>query len=269
MGGRQMVVAVVIGAGLAAGATGCGDGGGGDGGGGSATAGGAGTASGGTAAPNGVESLEPRQIVDRSVQALKDSHSVHVTGRVNSDGETTTVDLAMDSDAHCAGTMSLDGQGGFRVVKVGEQLWIKPDQEFWQAHGGPAIAQLVGDKYLRTTIDNPDFSDVASLCDLNGMADLIGTDNGPLSAGTRTTVEGAPVVSVITTQDGAPGTLYVAVQGRPYPVRLEKIGGTDTGQLDFKDFGARVAATAPSEDQSLDLDELQRESGATGRPSTV
>ncbi|MEU9128169.1 hypothetical protein AB0D08_08660 [Kitasatospora sp. NPDC048540] len=265
MGGRQIVVAVLMGAGLTA-ATGCGGGGAGGGG---SSAQPAAASSADPSAPNGVESLAPREIVDKSVQALKESHSVHVAGQVSSAGSAVTIDLAMDGDAHCAGSMSLDGEGGFGVVQLGEQLWIKPDQTFLETHGGPAIAALVGDKYLRTTTANTDFADVGSLCDLNTIADLIGTDNGPLGQGSRTTVDGTPVVTVQTTQGDSPGTLYVAVQGRPYPVRLETNGGSEGGRLDFKDFGAQVAATAPPADRTLDLDELQRESGATGAASPV
>ncbi|MEV4613671.1 hypothetical protein AB0K43_13915 [Kitasatospora sp. NPDC049258] len=275
MGGRQMVVAVLVGAGLTAAAGGCASGGSGSGSGGSApaTAAPSGSAPAGASAapasPNGVETLEPREIVERSAQALKDGRSVRVTGEVDSAGEGITIDLAMDADANCAGTMSMAGQGGFRLVKVGQQLWIKPDAAFLDANAGPAIAQLIGDKYLRTTVDNADFAEVGSLCDLNAIIDLVGTRNGPLSAGTRTTVEGAQVISVITTQDGLPGTLYVSVEGRPYPVRLEKVAGEESGRLDFKDFGAQVAATPPAPNQTLDLDELQRESGATGPTTTV
>ncbi|MER8184325.1 hypothetical protein [Kitasatospora sp. NPDC094015] len=278
MRGRQMVVAVLVGAGLTAGAGGCASGGSGSQGAdpapaatpsGSAATGASGSPATPAASPNGVEALEPREIVERSAQALRDGRSVRVTGDVDASGEGISIDLALDADANCAGTMNMAGQGGFRLVKVGQQLWIKPDAAFLAANAGPAVAKLIGDKYLRTTVDNQDFAEVGALCNLNSIVDLISTHNGPLSAGTRGTVEGAQVVSVMTTQDGGPGTLYVSVEGRPYPVRLEKVAGEEAGRLDFKDFGAQVAATPPAPEQTLDLDELQRESGATGPTTTV
>ncbi|WP_441247261.1 hypothetical protein [Kitasatospora sp. McL0602] len=212
--------------------------------------------------PNGVEGLAAKEIVSKSAQALKDAGAAKVTGQVTDGGQQTTLDLRMDTAANCSGTMGLAGQGSFQLVKQGTQLWIKPDQAFWQSHGGPATAQLVGDKYLRTTSDNPDFADVASLCDLKQIADQVVSGPSQVSIGSQTTVDGQQALAVNGTDNDEKGTLYVALRGRPYPLRLEKTGNSP-GKLDFKDFGTPVPTTTPSPDQSVDLDQLQKEVSAT------
>jgi len=222
-------------------------------------------AAGGSA--NGVENLPARQIVTRSVQALKDGHSARAVGALTSTGQRISLDLALDTDANCSGTMSLGPDGSFQLVKVGQDLWLKPDQTFWESHGGSAVAKLVGDKYLKTTADNTDFGDVTSLCDLGQLADSIGRNTGPLTTGPQTTVQGTPAVTVTGTDQGEPGTLYVATQGRPYPLRIEKTSGSESGGIDFRDFGTPVPTTTPSPDQTVDLDQLKREVGSA--PSTL
>ncbi|MER5640549.1 hypothetical protein ABT095_26820 [Kitasatospora sp. NPDC002227] len=222
---------------------------------------GCGSGGGGSTAPtsaqpsgNGVESLGAKDIVARSVQTLKDGRSAHLTGQTSSDGQTVTMDLAMDTTGNCAGTVSQTDQGTFKLVKLGKQVWVKPDAAFWQTHGGPATAQLVGDKYLKTSSDNPDFAQLASVCDLNTLADSIGSVD-TVTTGGRTTVNGTDAVALNGTKGADSGTVYVAVTGKPYPLRIEKSGG----KLDFKDFGTPVPTTTPSPDQSIDLDELNRE----------
>ena len=68
-------------------------------------------------------------------------------------------------------------------------------------------------------------------------------------------------MTVTGTKDGQPATLYVATTGKPYPLRLVR-SGTDTAKIGFKDFGVPVPTTTPSPDQSIDLDQLNKEIGS-------
>ncbi|GAA4874862.1 hypothetical protein [Kitasatospora terrestris] len=218
---------------------------------------------------NGVAELSAQQLVGRSVQALKEGRSARAAGSLTSEGEQIGLDLALDTGANCAGTMTLGPDGGFALVKIGNDLWIKPDAAFWATHGGSAVSDLVGDRYLRTTADDADFADVASLCDLDDLADSIGRNAVDVAKGPRTTLRGIPAVTVTGRNEGEPGTLYVATEGRPYPLRLEKATGPEVGGIDFTDFGVPVPAAAPPPDRSVDLDELRRRTGSGGGPTTV
>ncbi|MCU7822740.1 hypothetical protein [Kitasatospora sp. DSM 101779] len=249
------------------------------------TAGGApgtapGSSAGGTAArssapasaqpENGVAALPGPEIVQRSVAALKEAGSVRITGRGSSQGQTVTFDLSADTAGNCAGTMGLSGQGTFRLVKLGTQLWVKPDEVFWRTHGGAATEDLVGDKYLKTTTDNTDFSEIGTVCDLDALGSaLVEQTPGGLAVGRPVTVDGTPAVPVTGTADGATSTLTVATRGRPYPLRMERTGGEETGRVELKEFGTPVPTQTPAPSDTIDLDRLNGGGDEPTDPSTL
>ncbi|MFF4342106.1 hypothetical protein ACFY00_19530 [Kitasatospora sp. NPDC001540] len=252
----------VTGAALAAAlAVGCGGSGGpgGAGGGGSPAASGTGSAVSASAAAatsdgdNGIGQLPADQVLQQSVQALKGAGAVRTVGAVSSQGARIDLDLRLDTAGNCTGTLGQSGVGSFQVVKAGPDLWVKPDQEFWRTHGGEALSRLVGDRYLKTGSDNPDFAEIGELCDLTGLADQLGTGRTGLAKGAPTTVEGRPALTLTADSGTGTGTLYVATTGSPVPLKLEK----STGTVEFSDFGTPVPSATPGPEQSLDLDQLQ------------
>ncbi|WP_354643517.1 hypothetical protein [Kitasatospora camelliae] len=217
---------------------------------------------------NGVDRLEPREIVDRSVQALKDGYSARAAGWISDAEQEIAIDLVLDTDADCTGVLSLGEAGSLQLVKSGATLWVKPDALFWAARGTSDLARQVGDRYLRTTETDPDFADVAALCDLVQFADSIGREGGTLSRGDRETVGGTPAIAVESSGTEDPGRLYVATEGRPYPLRLEKTGA-ELGRIDFTEFGVPVPTAVPSPEESVDLDQLRQGPGGAESPQPV
>ncbi|BAJ27265.1 hypothetical protein KSE_14370 [Kitasatospora setae KM-6054] len=201
---------------------------------------------------NGVERLTADEALERSVAALKAAGTVRVAGAVTGQGGRIEMDLRIDTAGNCAGTLSQSGTGGFQVVKAGPDLWVKPDAAFWAGHGGSAMSDLVGDRYLKTTADDPDFGDIAELCDLNTIADQLGGARSELTKGEPTTVQGRPALPLAGDAGSGTGTLYVAATGDPVPLKLEK----STGSVEFSEFGTPVPSATPGPDQSLDLDRL-------------
>ncbi|WP_143200458.1 hypothetical protein [Kitasatospora sp. CB01950] len=222
----------------------------------------AGTTTAASSAPgpdNGAAAQQPAEILQRSAQALRDARSVRAVGTVAGGGAPITMDLRLDLDGNCTGTLSESDVGGLQVVKAGQQLWIKPDQAFWQNHGGSAMADAVGDRYLKTTSDDPDFGEVTGLCDLGSLADQLGAADD-LTKGATSTVQGRPAVALSRTTDGGTTvTLYVATDGQPVPLRLEQEAGT----VDFSEFGTPVPSATPGPDQSVDIDQIQPEASPT------
>ncbi|WP_285738263.1 hypothetical protein [Kitasatospora phosalacinea] len=250
----------VTGAALAAAlVVGCGGSGGPDGAGSGPAASGTGSAVSASAAAatrdgdNGVGQLPADQVLQQAVQALKGAGAVRTVGAVSSQGARIDLDLRLDTAGHCTGTLGQSGVGSFQVVEAGPDLWVKPDQEFWRTHGGEALSQLVGDRYLKTTSDNPDFAEIGELCDLTGLADQLGTGKTGLAKGAPTTVQGRPALTLTADSGTGTGTLYVATTGSPVPLKLER----DSGTVEFSDFGTPVPSATPGPEQSLDLDQLQ------------
>ncbi|MFD8600296.1 hypothetical protein ACFV1L_35380, partial [Kitasatospora sp. NPDC059646] len=242
-------------------AAGCG----GPGGSGGPSAAGSPAAAGAAASDNGVAALPAAEILQRAVQALKDARSVRETGTVAGDGLTVSVDLRLDVAGSCTGTLRQAGYGGFQVVKAGQELWVKPDHAFWENNGDPALAELVGDRYLKTTSDNPQFAEVVDFCDLGALANKLGSGGSDLTRGAATTVQGRSAITVTGHSDTGSGTLYVATGGPPVPLRMERDTG---GAVDLGEFGTPVPAATPGPDQSVDLDQLQP-GASPSAPATV
>ncbi|MDH6126947.1 hypothetical protein [Kitasatospora sp. GP82] len=219
--------------------------------------------------PNGVEKLPPKDIVTASINALKQGQAAHVNGRLDDGTVVVTLDLSMDVAGDCTGSVGVTSLGTFQLIKVGDQLWIKPDQAFWQNHGGAAASALIGDRYLKTTSANPDYGVLGSVCDLSALADSLNPQGVSLSGGPQSTVNGTPAATVLGAKGPEKGTLAVAMLGSPYPLHFDRAGGVGGETLDFKDFTVPVSPTTPRPDQSIDVDQLGQLTSPGASPTSV
>jgi hypothetical protein len=208
--------------------------------------------------------LTGAQIADRAVEATTGARSLRMTGDVPDDesGGTIKIDLAMDRQGECAGTMSLDGQGEAELIKTGGTLYMKYDEKFLraQSEGEPAadtdaaVAMLAG-KWTKMAATGQDAKDMAGFCDLGTMLGDMEGAGQDVTRGKPATVGGAPAL-VLHEKDGADrNTLYVATEGKPYLLRFDSASEQDPGTMTFSAYDEPVAAKAPS-GEVLDLDAL-------------
>jgi hypothetical protein len=131
---RSAVAAALVGIAMLAGATACG----------TAASGQSGKAAASTAPANPLAGLTADQIATRAVANLKAASSVHYAGSVNDSNATYTVNLTA-STKNCTGTFGIVGKGSFVLLKIGQTLWIKPDNKFWTSEGAtPEFLRLDG-----------------------------------------------------------------------------------------------------------------------------
>jgi hypothetical protein len=139
-----------------------------------------------------------------------------------------------------------------QIRKIGRSVYQKADREFWHTALGPAADRIPADKWIKVPITEKSLTDIADLLQQDRMAGLIGL-SGTLSTGVFETVNGVEAVPV--TSDGRDkATVYVAITGKPYPVRLET--GTKVIRVDFLDYGRPVTITAPPASQVAEFDAL-------------
>ncbi|MFF3734428.1 hypothetical protein ACFYXM_30040 [Streptomyces sp. NPDC002476] len=222
---------------------------------------------GGTArADNGIDTLSAQQIADRSRDALLGVRSLHLGSRGDLSGRNPSarLELTMDRDGNCDGSVDLGGgRGSVRIVKRADDVWLKPDADFWKNQvpvGGPAFAAILDGRYLRASADDPRLHGVTAGCDLDHLRRLVvdnaENDRGTLNKGRRTTLDGAPVVPLTRIRDGRTLTMYVAATGRPYPLRITVEGGGAHAVADLSAFDAPVPATTPPPDETYDVNAL-------------
>ncbi|MEV8537261.1 hypothetical protein [Streptomyces sp. NPDC051211] len=221
----------------------------------------------GAAAPggNGIEDEPAHVIAEKGRQSLLDARSLRWEGQTRDATGTYTVDLRLDRDGNCAGTVALGPKGGrLEIVKRGQDVWMKPDAAFMKAHvPGPAgeeLLELLDGRWMHGAADDASLRELAASCDVNHLQREYMSE--PFSAedvekGAKALVEGTPAITV-TGRSGADwATFYVATEGKPYLLRIQgQMGGT-RGEADFSDYDKPVPSKTPSAAESLDLSKLR------------
>ncbi|MFF2409699.1 hypothetical protein [Streptomyces sp. NPDC058092] len=217
-------------------------------------------------ADNGIDKLSAQQIADRSRDALLSARSLHLSARgtLGRGSPSTTLDLTLDRDGNCTGSVDLGrSQGSVRIVKRGNDIWVKPDADFWKnqvPNGGAAFAAILNGRYMKGSATDPRLRDVTDGCDLDTFQKLVrdhaDNDRGTLNKGRKTTLDGAPVVPVTRLRDGRTQTLYVAATGKPYPLRITVRGGGANAVVGLSAFDKPVPTATPPPDQTYDINAL-------------
>lgn len=226
----------------------------------------------GTAAA--VDEPSARELATQAKDNLLDARSVHLklTDRGTSPGAgqtlPTSMDLALDRDGNCAGTLRMGSNGGkVEIVKRGHEVWMKPDAAFWKAQvpgsQGEAVAELFKNRYIHGSTEDAMLKGMADTCDLDAFQKDIATPDSsgatPLTKGEETTVDGTKVIPLNGREDGRRTTLYVTSDS---PHRLvsatQKGDGTDM-TLSFTDYDEPVPSHTPPPDDSVDVGKLKEE----------
>ena len=183
--------------------------------------------------------------------AATNASSAHVSGSLNSNGTPITLDLTTARGKGAKGSMSTSGLS-FDLVRIGDTVYIKGSDEFLKHFAGPAIAQLVHNKWLKASATHGRLRSLAPLTNLGALFAGISSHHGPLTNAGKTTYKGQSAVVIRDTSDGS--KLYVAATGKPYPLAI--VGGKrgQSGTIGFDNWNESVSLSAPS--HALDISQF-------------
>ncbi len=198
------------------------------------------------------------EIQDQVAEDMTNLQSVRMAGDITKDGESIAIDLALNTEGECAGSIKLAGGSADIIVGAGGQF-LKGDDALWEAFmGSPQsakqITEVLGDKWALLPADGEGF---ASFCDLDGLLeefDSVDADDGTVSIGEQADIEGTSALELIS-EDDTPTSIWVATEAPHYIVQIES-QGEDAGTINFSDFDVEVGAEAPPEDEVVDLSKL-------------
>jgi len=220
---------------------------------------------GGTAAQadDDIESLPADQIADRSREALLDARSLHLRaqGDLGEDRAPMTVDLSLDRDGNCAGDVDLgEDEGSVEIVKRGDDVWLKPDADFWENQvpiGGQTFEDILAGRYMKGSASDSRLRPVVEACDLDTFRELVSDNTGKagttFTKGGVTTVDGVRTVPVTTAGHGQRITAYVDTGGEHHPVRITLRGDGADAAADLSGFDEPVPTATPAPDETVDV----------------
>ncbi len=198
---------------------------------------------------------------DIQAAAIEDTQaieSVHLAGTVTQGDGEIGLDISMNTDGDCDGTVSRGEDGEAQVTSLDGTSWFKPDEAFWRAQAGPQADQilaLVGDKWVLLPEGDQSFS---SFCDLDQLLGQIGEDPETTEKGDTEDVDGEEAVQLTRKgDDGGTITAWVAVDDPHHILKIEQSGGDGPGSFTFSEFDEEVDVEPPGEDEVVDLSQLQ------------
>ena len=190
---------------------------------------------------NGVADKSADDIAAAATSAVQKANSVHVSGPIARQGFPTALDLTLANGKGATGSMSA-GPLSFRIVALGNEVYINGSSSFWRRYGNNSIAQLLTGKWLKAPTSGQ-FAGLAVLADMRSLFNQLLGHHGKLVKGDQKTVRGQKVIALKDTGNG--GILYVATTGKPYPIQVVK-GGSQGGELDFDRYNQPVTLKAPA-----------------------
>jgi hypothetical protein len=183
------------------------------------------------------------QILADAQAAAKSASSVHMI-LSGVPGQFTGASLDMSRGNGASGTFTA-GKSSVAVVATGSVFYIKGDETFWQSvTSSPATAQLFAGKWIK--VPSSGSSSLAQAQSITNMDSLFAATLHPTSGVTKagtTTVNGVKVVKL---NSGKGGSLYVSIQGTPYPVEIHQNPAEGGGVATFSGWNAPVTITVPS-----------------------
>jgi hypothetical protein len=181
--------------------------------------------------------------------------SVKVAGELTTGGQHIILDLQVDADGDCAGSIGVGG-GAAQLLGVGGSIWMRPNEAFWRSFARGSADELlaiVGDKWVALPAEEASFR---QFCDLDELFDqLLADDGSTYHKGGIDTVKGDDVVKIVEDSGNGTSTGYVLVDDPHYLVRIEKTEGDD-GTVTFSAFDEELEVSKPAADDVVDLDHL-------------
>ncbi|MFI9772497.1 hypothetical protein ACIHJG_37455 [Streptomyces sp. NPDC052415] len=209
------------------------------------------------------DTMTPEQIDNQAREAVKNTTSMRLTGKVNSDGRQVQVDLAMDVRGSCNGTVG-NSLGTMHIIKKGSLVYVKAEEDFWRAtfsrgmtaeQAGEMVALFKGRWIKPPTMMS---ETLGRICDgfdilLNALS-LV--SDGSATREADATVGGRLVAVLAERTTTETTTVYIAKEGKPYLLRGTVAGGNEPMDLTFTDHDKPVDTTPPPPDQIVDPTKL-------------
>ena len=200
--------------------------------------------------PDPLAGLSASKVVAEASADAQAAPSLTLDGNVNQQGQNDTIDIGIKRGQGCTGSVELGGQGGFKLIMIGQVVYFNPDAQFWKANAGAnasAVIALVNGRYIKAPASDKNVTGLADICNVSKLLD---PGNVTFTKGTVTTLDGRRVLA-IKASDGS--MAYVTDTSKPEFVELIPSKDTKGGSgKAIVTVGAPVTLAAPPASQVID-----------------
>lgn len=200
-------------------------------------------------------------VAEKAVKATRDADSLRMKGQVReSGGQQMSVDLAVDSQKNCEGSVTQSGATA-EIRHTKATLYVKGDEKYWQANlkgqpGAEKIVPKVADKWVKIPAQD---DQLTGLCDKQGLLAAMDEDKSErkgMTKGETADVDGNEALKLTKKSGGKTLAMYVATHGEPYILKVTSEGGDKPEGTTFGDFDEKVNPEQPAASETVDLQEL-------------
>jgi hypothetical protein len=203
-----------------------------------------------TPASNGIVSKTPAQIVTAVTHAMRNIHTVHISGFVTGQSGATSglrigLDLNLVTGKGGSGTMSFD-KLPVNLLANGGFVYMKAGSKFWTRFGNAAASALLANRWIRFPETGP-LASFAKLVNVTTLFTQAHVDAGTAKAGTAK-VDGQ---TVLVLRNATKNTrAYIATTGSPVLVGFSETT-PQQGSVVFDHYNAHVSLAPPAHAVSL------------------
>lgn len=193
-------------------------------------------------------------IVAAAGEVMRDVSSMRMTGQVRDAGEHYFIDLSLDREDRCTGTVRIGGSH-LDIRRLGDRAWVKGEAGAFNRLGGGVLPRSALQRLSSSWLPLEGRS-AASLCDLDKLlrtfevvdfAEKGGDrDEVPTSVGEESSIGGDTVVQLSASPGGAHDEMvWVRSEAPHHVVKIESTATRDGGTIAFSEFDEAVEVEAP------------------------
>ncbi|WP_030560613.1 hypothetical protein [Streptomyces aureocirculatus] len=190
------------------------------------------------------EGMSADKIADKASAASKGAGSYRMVGEFKEEGGKNRIDLSVSDAGGCKGSMTSARKGKAEILASGKATYIKAGEDFWKAQtGSSSVGELAKGRWVKST-------EGSSPC---GQKDMFKNDNlNKLERKDDAEVDGTKTAVLTRKKGKETTTFYVAMEGKPYFLKVDNESGDGPGTVTFSDYGKPVDVKAPPADQVVD-----------------
>lgn len=155
---------------------------------------------------------------------------------------------SMDDEGDCLVTMRRQGGTAEFIVVKGEQAYLKADEAYLRqaTSGNDRSTALMADRWVEY-----DVAQTKNFCDLEAFLDEFDEDDDEqldAKKGDRAEIDGEDTVALVDkADDGGTTTVWVALDGKHYILKVANKGGDEAGEMLLSDYDDDVEAERPDD----------------------